>query len=57
MSQNKGCFVIDTLANSKQETAIEWLLIQHDDDMCVWQEVGVAFHKVPAYAHMSERIH
>lgn len=54
-SQNIGCLGVNTLTNSKQDTAIEWLL-KHEVDLCAWQEIGVAFNRVPGYERMSERI-
>ena len=55
VSQNIGCLGIDTLTNSKQDTAIEWL-IRNEVDVFAWQEIGIAFHKVPGYERLSERI-
>ena len=55
VSQNIGCLGVNTLTNSKQDTAIQWL-INNEVDICAWQEIGIAFHKVPGYERLSERI-
>ena len=55
VSQNSGCLGVNSLTNSKQDTAIEWL-IHNEIDVYAWQEIRIAFYKAPGYERLSERI-
>ena len=53
--QNLGCLGILNTANDKQDSAIKWI-VNNEIDIMAWQEVGIAFHKLPGYDKFHERI-
>ena len=54
-SQNVNCIGISNYNNYKLEEAKSWLL-QNEIDIVGWQEVGIAFHILPKYERLAERI-
>ena len=55
VSQNVNCIGISTQNNYKIEEAKNWML-QNEVDIVGWQETGIAFHTLPKYEKLPERI-
>ena len=55
IGQNIGYLGVRTFANQKQEQGKEWL-VDHQIDICCWQEIGLSMHMMKHHEKINERM-
>ena len=55
IGQNIGCLGVRSFGNQKQEQGKSWL-IQHNVDICCWQEIGLSLHMMKHQERIQERM-
>ena len=55
VSQNVGCIGVQSFANNKIRTAIQWLYRNHVG-ICGWQEIGIINHKLQRHERLHEHM-